>query len=115
MTNLSLNDLQLIFYRRRAQPGQTIALADEADISSGVEAALYPFHRWTLYLRAAGEVDVTLELSPDGGATFFTPEESPVKFSQAGDMIIEMGYDATHIRLTGSDGTLITAFIRGLM
>jgi hypothetical protein len=54
LTNLSLNDLQLIYYRRLAQPGQTIALADEADISTGVEATLYPFHRWTLYLRAAG-------------------------------------------------------------
>lgn len=94
--------------------GETVVVAREQDISGGVEASLKNYRRWTLYLKTGGAVDITIELSPDGGETWFTIPESPVSFSAAGDDVIEMGYDATNIRLTGSNSTSVTALIRGI-
>jgi len=94
--------------------GATIKIASAADISAGVTAALNNFKRWTLFLHAAAAIDITVELSPDGGTTWFTIPESPISFSAAGDDVIEFGYDATNIRLTGSTTDAVTAIIRGV-
>jgi len=94
--------------------GETIEICTNADISGGVTAELKNFKRWTLYLKTADAIDITIELSPDGGTTWFTVPESPVSFSAAGDDVIEFGYDATHIRLTGSNTNAVTAIIRGV-
>jgi len=104
----------LLSSRAPKDEGETVTIASSADISSGVTAALKNFKRWTLYLKAAGAIDITIELSPDGGTTWFTIPESPVSFSAAGDDVIEFGYDATNIRLTGSNGTQVTAQVRGV-
>jgi len=94
--------------------GDTIEICRDADISGGVEAALKNFKRWTLYLKAADAIDITIELSPDGGTTWFKVPESPISFSAAGDDVVEFGYDATHIKLTGSNTNAVTAIIRGV-
>ena len=94
--------------------GETITIASAEDISAGKTAALKNFKRWTLYLKVAAAMDITIELSPDGGTTWYEAPESPVSFSAAGDNIIEMGYDATHIRLTASTTDAVTAQIRGV-
>lgn len=98
---------------RIPEKGETIEICKDADISGGVTKALKNFRRWTLYLKTAGAIDITVELSPDG-STWFKVPESPVSFSAADDDVIEMGYDATHIRLTGSNTTAVTAMIRGV-
>ena len=94
--------------------GDTITIATAQDISAGVSEANGNYNRWTLYLTAADAIDIDIELSPDGGATWYDLPESPIAFAAAGDDIIEFGYDATNIRLTGSNANLVTAQIRGL-
>lgn len=94
--------------------GELITVANNEDISGGKTATLKNFKRWTLYLKVAAAMDITIELSPDGGTTWYEAPESPVSFSAAGDDIIEMGYDATHIRITGSTTDAVTAQIRGV-
>jgi len=102
--------------RRREQeyPGGTIDIANAEDISAGVTASLANFDRWTLLLNAAGAIDITVEISPDGGTTWYEIPESPLSFSGAGDKTEELGYDATNIRLTGSNATNVTSQVRGV-
>jgi len=99
--------------RDLVRDGEQVDICVDADISGGVTAALDNYLRWTLYLHGAGAVDVAIELSPDGTRYFVIPE-SPVTFSAAGDDVLEVGYDATHIRLTGSTSVLVTAQVRGV-
>jgi len=96
--------------------GDSITICTTVDISgvAAVIAILRNFERWTLFLHAAAAIDITIELSPDGGVTWYTPTESPIEFAAVGDDIIEFGYDATHIRLTGSNASLVTAQVRGV-
>ena len=94
--------------------GETIEICRDADISGGVEAPLRNFKRWTLYLKVGGAIDIKVELSPDDGNTWFEIPESPISFSSAGDNVIEFGYDATRIRLTGSNTNTVTAIVRGI-
>ena len=104
--------LMTLIYRRNA--GKTIRIVENQDISQGIIIQLGNFRRWTLYLKTQGAINITVELSPDGGLTWFEIPESPISFSTAGDDVIEFGYDATHIKITGSNTTLITAIIRGV-
>jgi len=99
--------------RRVENPGEIVDIAD-GDISDGVTAELSNYDRWTLFIHVAGAIDITVELSPDGGDTWFEIPESPLSFSAAGDDVNEFGYDATHIRLTGSNTTVTTAQVRGV-
>ncbi|KXA93021.1 hypothetical protein AKJ64_01590 [candidate division MSBL1 archaeon SCGC-AAA259E17] len=94
--------------------GETVRIADAEDISGGVTAELACYDRWTLLIHVAGAIDVTVELSPDGKATWYEIDESPYSYGAAGDSTNELGYDATHIRLTGSNATSVTAQIRGV-
>jgi hypothetical protein len=67
----------------------------------------------TLYLSTEGVVDVTVEFSPDGGSTWREPSaESPVQFDSAGEDLVHIDYNATDIRLTGSNGTAVDADLR---
>jgi len=104
----------LLSSRAPKDEGATIIIASAADVSGGVIAALNNFKRWTLYLHTDAAIDITVELSPDGGSSWFLIPESPISFSAAADDVIEFGYDATHIRLTGSNTTPVTAIIRGV-
>ncbi len=90
-----------------------IPVADAEDISGGEEAAIGNYSAWTLYLKAAAAIDVTIELSPDGGTTWYEIEDT-VDFAAAGDEIIEFGFMANRIRLTGSNANDVTAQVRGV-
>jgi len=94
--------------------GETITIANNEDISGGKTAALKNFKRWTLYLKVSAAMDITIELSPDGGTTWYEIPESPISFSAAGDDVLEVGYDATDIKITGSTTDTVTAQIRGV-
>ncbi len=88
-------------------------LADAADISGdGVEARTSASESTTLFLSVEGAVDVTVEVSPDGGETWYVLPESPAAFDAAGDDAIKIAYDFNRIRLSASDGTAVTAQIR---
>ena len=92
---------------------EVVTICESADISGGVEKEVGNYRRWTLYIHAEGAIDVTIKLSPDG-ANWYEPDESPISFSAAGDKVIEMGYDAYKVKLTGSNTTPVTAQIRGV-
>lgn len=81
------------------------------DISGGTASELGDASSWTLFLGTSGAVDVEVSLSPDSGTTWYVAPESPVSFSEAGADIIEMGYNATAVRLEGSDATGVEAQI----
>lgn len=87
-------------------------LADAEDISGGVEAKTSDTRSTTLYLSADAAVDVTVEVSPDGGETWYTLPESPAAFDKAGDDAIKIAYDFNRIRLSASDATAVTAQLR---
>ena len=101
-----------LIYRKNV--GKTIRIVENQNISQGIIIQLGNFRRWTLYLKTQGAINITVELSPDGGLTWFEIPESPISFNAAGNDVIELGYDATHIKLTGSNTTLVTAIIRGV-
>lgn len=107
--NTALQDIK-IAYRENV----LVSIASNQNISGGVTAISNNFSRWTLYLKVAGAINITVELSPDGGTTYYEIPESPIVFGSAGDKVFEMGYDATNIRLTGSNTVLVTAQSRGL-
>jgi hypothetical protein len=96
-----------------ARNASTLTIATNDDISGGVTQALENYSAYSLYLTTAGAVDVTVELSPDSESNYMEPSESPIVFNAAGDEIIEIAHPATHIRLTGSNATQVTAVVRG--
>jgi len=91
-----------------------VEIARDIDISAGITGTLKAYQRWTLYLKTKAAIDITIELSPDNGITWFEIPESPIKFDVAKDDVFEIGYDATDIKLTGSNTTLVTAIALGV-
>jgi len=89
-------------------------IADSEDISEGVSITLNNYNQYTLMLHVDGSIDITVELSPDGGVNWFEIPESPLSYGSAQDDVKEMGYDADMIKLTGSNATLVTAKIYGV-
>jgi len=79
-----------------------------------VTAPLKNYDGWTLYTHVAGAIDITVELSPDGGGTWYEIPESPLSYSEETDDANEVGYNGTDIRLTGSNTTDVTADVRGI-
>jgi len=92
--------------------GETVSICEAEDISGGVTASLKNYDRWTLFVRVAGAIDITVELY--SGANWYEIPESPLSYSAAGDDVLEMGYDGTQIRLTGSNTTDTTSDVRGI-
>lgn len=86
-----------------------------ADISAGVTLALRNHTSMTLLLNAAAAVDVTVEVSPNGGTDTYEIPESPIQFAAAGDDVVRITYDVNWIRLTGSNTTAVLAQIRELI
>lgn len=80
------------------------------DISGGVTADPQQESR-TLFLNTAGAIDITVELSPDGGSNFYEIDESPIEINSATDRTVEFGYDFDRIKLTGSNTTDVLAQI----
>jgi len=92
--------------------GDSNKLADAEDISGGVEHGVGNVDSVSVFLSAEGAVDVKVELSPDAGRTWYTVPEGPVEFGAAGESIVHLEYNATGIRLTGTNGTAVTAKVR---
>lgn len=94
---------------------ESLTVAAVKDISGGVTQALDNYSRWTVYASAAGAIDITFDLSPNNATTWFTLPESPIVISSSSDKkAIEMGYDATDVRFTGSNITEVIIIIRGV-
>lgn len=82
------------------------------DVSGGVESPIGDVNSFTVYLDVAGPVDITIELTPDGGSNWYEPSESPVSFAEAGQEAIRMTYSTDRVRITGSDTTDVQAQIQ---
>jgi len=88
-------------------------LADSEDTSNGVETVIGDVQSYTLFLDVGGAVDLTVELSPDGGETWFEPrDESPISFGGSNTDVYWFEYDADRLKLTGSNDTPVSAQIR---
>jgi len=89
-------------------------IAEGEDISNGKSITLNNYNQYTLMLHVDGAIDITVEVSPDGGKNWFEIPESPFSYGSAQDDTKEMGYDADMIKLTGSNTSLVTAKVYGV-
>lgn len=90
-------------------------LANSEDISGGVSTSLPDAEKHTLFIDVDGAVDVTVELSPDGGTNWFEPGgDSPLSYSGATTDVVLIEYVADSIRLTGDNTTAVSATVRSL-
>jgi len=95
--------------------GATVAVAENEDASGGKTATLQNFKIFTLYLTVTAACTVTVELSPDGGSTWFEEPGSPYVFGAAGTQFIDLPYAATSIKVTSTTADPITAIGRGVL
>lgn len=87
------------------------------DISEGVTESLSTGSgspsSSTLYISTKGAMNVKIEFSPDGGSTWYEPaNESPIGFDAAGEDVAFIEYDASQIRVTGSNSTNVNLDLR---
>lgn len=88
-------------------------LADGDDLTDAVDARIADVQSFTVYLSVDGEVEIEVSASPDGGDSWYTLPESPVRFAAAGEDAIHVRYNMTHLRLQSNDGGVdVTAQIR---
>lgn len=95
-----------------ARGGLDTELTDDAgqDISGGVSTDLIRSSDTTLYLQADGAVKVHVYFSPDSeGTMLFEPDESPIEFTEAGKEMVHIEYNASFIKLVGSNTTPVWA------
>jgi len=89
-----------------AQPTeQTNQIAAAADISGGVSQKIDK-RDFTVYVENTGSasIDISLAYSPDGATSFFPdPDVNATTVSAGGTLIVEVGYDATHVEVSGSN------------
>jgi len=105
-TNTTIDNL-------KARNSENKKVVDSEDISGNVTEPIDDLRNFTLYLKVSGAVDITVELSPDDGSNWYEPaDDSPVEFSGSGTDIVLIRYQANKIRLTGSNGTDVTAQVR---
>lgn len=95
--------------------GATVSIASEEDISLGVTADLQNFKLFTLYLTVTAACDITVELSPDGGTTWFEEPDSPHIYVGAGDDFINLPYAANAIKVSSTTADNVTAKGRGVL
>lgn len=96
----------------KSRGGSTDKFADAEDISGEVETPIGNVSKLTLYLETAGAVNIAVEFSPNGGTDWYSAVgESPLEYGSATTDIVEIGYSADRLRLTGSNGTAVTAEI----
>jgi len=101
--------------RRRAAGESGLTDGEEQDLSNGVEAEVGDVSAFTLYLgvSTASAVDVEVYLSPDGGATYYEPDESPVALASDDESAVEhIPYNASAVKLVASNATPVQAQIR---
>jgi len=94
--------------------GEHLVAADAEDISAGIEQVLKDYSRLTFYVHVDGAIDITVEMSPDGGTHWFEIPESPLSYSDVADDVLEVGYDGDRLRITGSNTTATTFIVRGV-
>ncbi len=87
------------------------------DISDGLEVNVQTetgdIAAATLYIATEGAVDVSIEFSPDNGDTWREPlYESPVTFDEADQDLVLIEYQATDLRVTGSNSTAVDLDLR---
>ena len=82
------------------------------DISGGVEQQIGNVSSFTIYLDVGGAVDITVELSPNGGSDYFEIAESPLVFNSTGQDAYHVQYNTASVRLTGSNTTDVQAIVR---
>lgn len=93
-------------------------LADaEAIDGSGVEQAVGNVGSFTVYLKAQDDTTVTIELSPDGGESWYEMSESPVEMTVATaesetDATVHFNYNASRLRLTADTAATVDAQVR---
>lgn len=67
----------------------------------------------TLFVSTQGAIDLKIEFSPDGGVSWYEPaEESPIEFSGAGQDLAFIEFDASDVRITGSNETGVNLDLR---
>jgi hypothetical protein len=94
----------------------TVDLQNPAgDISTGRETLLANNDSYTLYLAADGDVDVSVELSPDSGTTTYAIPESPIPLTADDDEVVRISYDSNWMRVTGSNNTPVKAQVREII
>lgn len=102
--------------RRRAAAESGLTDGEE-DLTGGVEAEVGNVSAFTLYLgvstASSVEVEVEVYLSPDGGTTYYEPDESPVALASDDESAVEhIPYNASAVKLVASDATPVKAQIR---
>ena len=101
--------------RKRAAGESGLTDGEEKDLTGGVEAEVGDVSAFTLYLgvSTASAVDVSVYLSPDGGTTYYEPDESPVEMASDDESAVEhIPYNASMVKLVASDATPVQAQIR---
>lgn len=109
-TNTEVNSID-----GRGTAGEPITNGFE-DISAGVTADLSTGDgapsTATLYIATEGAIELTIEFSPDG-ETFREPaEESPIEFTEAGEDVAFIDYDAAAVRVESSNATGVDLDLR---
>lgn len=87
-------------------------LADSEDVSAGVAGTFeQPVNKVVLFLDVGAAVDLSVELTPDTGQEWYSPQDSalPISFGSAGQDVVVLNYPCTGIRITGSNNTSVSA------
>ena len=96
--------------------GETTIICTDTDISGeGIQQFIKNFINWTIYFKANDAVEITVELSPDEGTTWF---EMPGTFSIPGgggsDWINGQYLVVNAIKLSANNTEGVTAILRGI-
>lgn len=91
---------------------ETFTLAEDADISDGVEQSLPNFLYWTLFISATAAAEMTVEISPDG-INWYNMEV--IIFTEAGHQAVPIDkISASAVKITSNNTEEVTAQIRGV-
>ena len=97
----------------QVRPADEGKLADSEDISGGVSRDVGDVSAFTLFFDVEGAVDISVEISPDGGTNYYElPDNSPVQFGGAGTDILRVSYECNAVKLKGLNATNVTAQVR---
>ena len=108
-------DTEVDKIKARGASGTSLTDGPE-DISEGVEATLSTgtgaASSATLFIETQGAIDLKVEFSPDGSSWYEPLDESPISISNPNTEMSYIEYDATSIRVTGSNSTAVNLALR---
>ncbi|WP_280585382.1 hypothetical protein [Halorubrum sp. Boch-26] len=108
-------DAEVEKIKARGASGTSLTDGPE-DISEGVEATLSTgtgaASSATLFIEVQGAIELTIEFSPDGSTWYEPAAESPIGFDTAGEDVAFIDYDASHLRVTGSNNAAVNLDLR---